>query len=380
MLSFKMIRNGKGHISHYEVSAIGKHLLTTAKLNKGNAFSYDERHIFKLLGKLPASEETLEAQADRMYTQYQELPTPLQKNIFLNSLHDNNETLFYKLVGCHLKEMLPIVYTPTVGEAVKHFSLELRDPRGLFLSYPDKDKLEEMLANRLNKDVDLIVVTDGERVLGIGDQGIGGINISIAKLMVYTLCAGVNPHRVLPIQLDVGTNNQTLLNDPMYLGWRHERLSGKEYDDFIDLFVKAIQKKLQNVYLHWEDFGRDNARKNLERYRFKMLTFNDDMQGTGAVTLACVLSSVQAIQQTLSKKRVVFFGAGTAGVGIADQICAAMMREGISEEEARQNIWLIDRPGLLIEDSDLLDFQKPYAKSRKLIQNWQVANPKNITL
>ncbi len=380
MLSFKMIRDDKGDISHYEVSAVGKHLLTIAKLNKGNAFSYDERLTFRLLGKLPASEETLDAQADRMYTQYAELPTPLQKNIFLNSLHDHNETLFYKLVGLHLKEMLPIVYTPTVGDAVKQFSLELRQPRGLFLSYPDKDKLEEMLENRLNKEVDLIVVTDGERVLGIGDQGIGGINISIAKLMVYTLCAGVNPHRVLPIQLDVGTNNQELLKDPMYLGWRHERISGKEYDDFIDLFVKAVQKKLPHVYLHWEDFGRDNARKNLERYRFKMLTFNDDMQGTGAVTLACVLSSVQAIQQTLPKQRVVFFGAGTAGVGIADQICGAMVREGLSEEEARQNIWLIDRPGLLMEDSDLIDFQKPYAKSRKLIQNWQVANPKNITL
>lgn len=380
MLSFKMIRDDRGHISHYEVSVIGKHLLTTAKLNKGNAFSSDERHVFRLLGKLPASEETLDAQADRMYTQYAELSTPLQKNIFLNGLHDHNETLFYKLVGKHLKEMLPIVYTPTVGDAVKHFSLELREPRGLFLSYPDKDKLEEMLANRLNKEVDLIVVTDGERVLGIGDQGIGGINISIAKLMVYTLCAGVNPHRFLPIQLDVGTNNQTLLKDPMYLGWRHERISGKEYDDFIDLFVKAVQKKLPNVYLHWEDFGRDNARKNLERYRFKMLTFNDDMQGTGAVTLACVLSAVQAIQQTLSKQRVVFFGAGTAGVGIADQICGAMVREGMTEEEARQNIWLIDRPGLLMENSDLLEFQKPYAKSCQLIQNWQVSNPKNITL
>lgn len=380
MYGFKIIRDSNGNIEHVDVSLTGKKLLSMAKLNKGNAFTSEERDTFKILGKLPNAIESLEDQVKRYYKQYGEQASDLQKNLFLTQVHDTNETLFFRLVRDHLKEMLPIVYTPTVGEAVKRFSLEMRNQRGLFITYPDKDRIEEILENRLNPEVDLIVVTDGERVLGIGDQGIGGMNISIAKLMVYTLCAGVNPHRVLPIQLDVGTNNKELLEDPMYLGWRHERISGKEYDDFIGAFVSAVQKKMPSVYLHWEDFGRDNARKNLERYRDKMCTFNDDMQGTGAVTLACVLSAVQAIKQDIRDQQVVFFGAGTAGVGIADQVCDAMVRHGLPVEEARKRIWLIDRPGLLLEGMNLIDFQKPYAKSPDLIKHWQVADPNNITL
>src|SRR3990167_1631938 len=381
MLNFKIVRDQQGNINHIETQLEGYQLLRTAKLNKSNAFTAEERKTFKLLAKLPYVIETLDEQAARLYTQYLEKNNNLQKNIFLNRLHDSNEALFYRVVSDHLKEMLPVVYTPTVGDAVQKFSLELREQRGLFISYPDRDHIEEIIENRLNPAVDLIVVTDGGRVLGIGDQGIGGMDISIAKLMVYTLCPGVNPHRVLPIQLDVGTNNEELLKDPMYLGWRHKRIEGKEYDDFIDLFVSAVRKKLPAIYLHWEDFGRDNARKNLERYRKKMLTFNDDMQGTGATALSCVLSGVQATGQKMQDQRVVFFGAGTAGVGIADQVCAALTRQGLSEVDARAKIWLIDRPGLLFDDmKDLADFQKPYAKSRQLIKSWQLQDTSKASL
>ncbi len=381
MLHFKRVKDEQGNAIAIETDLQGYQLLRAAKLNKSSAFTPEERREFKLLGKLPCQIENLAQQVARFYDQYSEKESDLQKNIFLNQLHDSNEVLFYRLVGDYLKEMMPVVYTPTVGEAVKRFSLELRSPRGLFLCYEDRGHLEEMIANRLNPEVDLIVVTDGEGVLGIGDQGIGGMNISIAKLMVYTLCAGVNPNRVLPIQLDVGTNNKTLLDDPMYLGWRHERISGKAYDAFIDEFVTAVTKQLPGVYLHWEDFGRDNARKNLERYRHDILTFNDDMQGTGATALSCVLSAVQAKGELLTEQQIVFFGAGTAGVGIADQVCAAMQRQGLSAEEAQSRIWLLDRPGLLLDDmSEVLDFQRPYAKPRSAVARWEVKDEKNIDL
>jgi malate dehydrogenase (oxaloacetate-decarboxylating) len=381
MLHFRVIRDENGDIKEIESDLKGYQLLRTAKLNKGAAFNSQERKDFNLLSKLPFEEETLDEQAQRFYKQYQEKSNNLQKNIFLNQLHDANETLFYYLVGKHLKEMMPIVYTPTVGDAVECFSLEMRTPRGLFISYPSIDRVDEILANRLNPEVDLIVVTDGEGVLGIGDQGIGGMDISIAKLMVYTLCAGVNPHRVLPIQLDVGTNNKKLLDDPNYLGWKHERVTGKEYDEFIGKFVAAVRRALPNVYLHWEDFGRDNARKNLNRYRQEMLTFNDDMQGTGATALSCVLSAVQAKGEDLKDQRVVFFGAGTAGVGIADQVCAAFVRNGLSEKEAHERIWLLDRPGLLIDDmAEVVDFQRPYAKARSLVADWELETDGSIQL
>ena len=267
MFEFNVIRNQDGTISHVETSLTGYHLLSTPKLNKGCAFTIEERNALGLTGLLPENIETLEEQTARMYIQYSEHHTNLSKNIYLHVLHDYNETLFYNLVSKHLEEMLPIIYTPTVGEAVKRFSLELRKPKGLCISYNDRHRIEEILEHRLPKDVDLAVVTDGGAVLGIGDQGIGGINISVAKLMVYSLCGGISPHRTLPIQLDVGTNNPHLLNDPMYLGWRHERITGQEYDDFIDLFVKTITKKFPHMLLHWEDVGRDHARDILLRYR-----------------------------------------------------------------------------------------------------------------
>lgn len=381
MLKFKIIRNADSDIDHIETPLAGQDLLGMAKLNKGCAFTKEERDLFDLTGLLPYQVETLEQQAARMYVQYQEHHTILGKNIYLNVLHDYNETLFYKLVSEHLEEMLPIIYTPGVGEAVQRFSLEHRKPRGLYISYPDRHHMDEILDHRLPAQVDLSVVTDGEAVLGIGDQGIGGINISNAKLMVYTLCGGINPHQVLPIQLDAGTNNPHLLNDPMYLGWRHERITKQDYDDFIDQFVTAIRKKFPDIFLHWEDVGRDNARRILSRYRSEMCTFNGDMQGTAVVALASVLAGTNASGIPLAEHRIVILGAGTAGVGIADQIYNSLLRIGLSEEEARSRIWLVDRPGLLTTNiSTLLPFQTPFARQPSEVKAWVLRNPPKVDL
>jgi len=380
MFKFKIIRNAAGTITHIDTHLTGNDLLSNSKLNKGCAFDQEERDLFGLTGLLPHQVETLDQQAARMFMQYHEHHTCLGKNIYLNVLHDYNETLFYKLVSQHLEEMLPIIYTPTVGEAVQRFSLEHRKARGLYISYADRNKIDSILQHRVPPEVDLTVVTDGEAVLGIGDQGIGGINISNAKLMVYTLCGGINPHRVLPIQLDVGTNNPHLLNDPMYLGSRHERITGAEYDDFIAAFVSALTKKFPSIFLHWEDLGRDNARRILQQYQHQLCTFNGDMQGTGVVALACVLAGVAASGLPLSKHRVVIFGAGTAGVGIADQIQHAFCRAGLSAEEARSHFWLLDKAGLLTSESALLPFQTPYARSNEEIRQWSVRDPRYISL
>jgi malate dehydrogenase (oxaloacetate-decarboxylating) len=381
MPKFKLVRDQEGNISHVETALTGYDLLDTPKLNKGCAFTREERKIFHLEGMLPLQIETLEQQVARMYAQYNEHHSNLGKNIYLNVLNDYNETLFYQLVSQYLEEMLPIVYTPTVGEAVERFSLEHRKSRGIYISYPEQDLIEKILENRLPEEVDLIVVTDGEAVLGIGDQGIGGIKISTAKLQVYTLCAGINPHQVLPMQLDVGTNNPHLLSDPMYLGWRHERISGEQYDFFIEKFVRAIKKKLPNVFLHWEDLGRDNARRILHHYQNEICTFNGDMQGTGAVALACVLAGATASEVPLKEHRIAIFGAGTAGVGIADQICSALQRVGLSEKEARECFWLIDKHGLLVNDQPaLLEFQKPYARHVDDVKSWKRSDSSFIDL
>ncbi len=380
MFKFKLSydRNQEPYI---QTNLNGEDLLRIAKLNKGCAFSLEERDIFALSGLLPHQIETLEQQAARMYEQFQENRSNLAKNIYLNVLHDYNETLFYKLLSQHLEEMLPIVYTPTVGEAVERFSLELRKPRGLYLSYPDQDKLDQILNHRDPAEVDLIVVTDGEAVLGIGDQGIGGINIAVAKLMVYTLCGGINPHRTLPIQLDVGTNNETLLNDPMYLGWRHERLTGKPYYDFIEKFVQAVEKKFPHILLHWEDLGRDNARWILNEYRNKICTFNGDIQATGVVTVASIIAAIKASTIPLAEHRIVIFGAGAAGCGIADQIYLALQHCGVSAKDAAKQFWLIDKSGLLTQKTpSLLDFQKPYARDANELSRWEIRGPAYVGL
>lgn len=363
MLLYEIHRDSKTGEEWIETELQGKELLITYLLNKGTAFTEEERHSLGLLGKLPAKVETLEEQVERVYRQFKEYENDLQKHIYLNNLHDKNEILFYKLINEHLVEMIPIIYTPVVGKAVREFSHEFRQPRGLYIAYPDRENMEAILENRTHPEISVIVVTDGERVLGIGDQGVGAIDIPIAKLMLYTMCGGINPYHTLPILLDVGTDNPELLNDPLYLGWRHKRIRGAEYDQFIEKFVHLIKKRMPNTFLHWEDFGRDNARRILEQYRDQLCTFNDDLQGTAVVALSALLTAVKQLKAEFSQQRIVIFGAGTAGVGIADRIVDGMMREGLSEMDARKRIWLIDRAGLLSRDmQDLLPFQLPYAR------------------
>ena len=362
MLKFKINYN-KSHERVIETSISGKYLLTTPQLNKSTAFTSEERHEFGLLGKLPAHIETLDEQVQRAYAQYNSYESPLQKNIYLNNLHDKNQILFYKLVSTYLNELLPIIYTPIVGTAVKQFSREYRQPRGLYITHTNQDQLDEILANRSNPEIDIIVVTDGEGVLGIGDQGIGGMDIPVAKLMVYSLCGGIDPLRTLPIFLDVGTNNQALLDYPMYLGCRHKRIDQDDYDKFIKKFMQKIHEHFPNAFLHWEDLGRSNARRILDQYQDEHCTFNDDIQGTGAVTLAALLSASKMTHTPLIQQRIIIFGAGSAGTGIGDQIIEAMVRLGLTKAEAYNQLWLVDRQGLLVEnDSQLTLSQLPYAR------------------
>ena len=381
MLDFKVIRDEQTGELFTETSICGKLLLTTPQLNKGTAFTHDERQAFGLLGKLPNRVETLDEQVKRAYIQYASYTSRLQQNIYLNNLHDKNQIVFYKLVSRHLEEMLPTIYTPIVGTAVKHFSREYRQPRGLYIAHSDQHQLDEIINNRSNPEIDLIVVTDGEGVLGIGDQGIGGMEIPVAKLMVYSLCGGINPTRTLPIFLDVGTNNQELLDDPMYLGCRHPRIHDKPYDTFIHAFVKSISDHFPNAFLHWEDFGRGNARRILDQFQDELCTFNDDIQGTGAVTLSALLAACDINGLSLENHHILVFGAGSAGTGISDQIVDAMVRCGLTEKEAYQHFWLVDRQGLLIEnDPSLTDAQKPFARREKDIVNWSMHEKKTPSL
>lgn len=381
MANFRLKTDTTTKDRYIETSLSGYQLLNDSYLNKGTAFSEQERVEFDLIAKLPPQIETIEQQMKRVYEQYQTQQTNVHKNIFLHELHQNNQVLFYKFVQTHQQEIIPILYTPNVATTVTDFSKQFRKPNGLYISYAERNNLMQILNAYSPSEIELVVVTDGEGVLGIGDQGIGSIHIPIAKLMLYTLFANINPACTLPIVLDLGTNNQKLLDDPMYLGWRHERLQGEQYDEFIALFIDAINKKFPSTFLHWEDFGRDNAARNLELYREKICSFNDDIQGTAVVTLAATLAALKVSQQTLNDQRVVIFGAGTAGTGIADQIVSAMVRNGISETEARKKFWLIDRQGLLLDTTpNLTTSQTPYAHEKNDIANWQLQNPNNISL
>ena len=371
MLDFKVCRDKKTGECYIETSITGKELLTTPQLNKSTAFTREERLSFGLLGKLPRRVETLDEQVKRAYLQYSAYKTDLKKNIYLTNLNDKNQILFYKLVSRHLLEMIPIIYTPIVGTAVKEFSLEYRQPRGIYLSHADEEHIDAVLENRSNPDIDLIVVTDGEGVLGIGDQGVGGMDIPVAKLMVYSLCGGIDPTRTLPICLDVGTNNKTLLEDPLYLGCAHPRIEGKAYDAFIERFVTAIHKRFPKAFLHWEDFGRHNADQILEKFKNKICTFNDDIQGTGAVTLAALLAACDVTKTPLNKQRIVVYGAGSAGTGISNQIVDAMVKHGLTRAQAFKQFWLIDRQGLLTEgDISLTEAQKPFARPKSERSKW----------
>lgn len=369
MSKFTVASNGA-----LETTLRGAEVLSTPLLNKGVAFTQNEREELGLKGLLPPAVLTLEEQARRAYEQFSSQPDDLLKNVYLTALHDRNEVLFYRILTDHLREMLPIVYTPTVGVAIQRYSHEYRKPRGVYLSINDSSGIEEAFTNigATAENIDLVVVTDGEGILGIGDWGVGGINIAIGKLAVYTAAVGIDPSRVLPVILDVGTNREELLNNPFYIGNRHPRITGEAYDEFIDTFVQAVNKQFPKALLHWEDFSSRNARKILDKYRHDVCTFNDDIQGTGAVSLAAVLSAVKASGVPLSEHRVVVFGAGTAGIGIADQVRDAMVRVGVSEEESYKRFWCIDRNGLVTDNmEDLLDFQIPYARKEAEVSEWK---------
>ncbi|HKM57157.1 MAG TPA: NAD-dependent malic enzyme, partial [Chthoniobacterales bacterium] len=349
----------------------GMLLLDTPLWNKGTAFNDDERGALGLCGLLPPQVESLQEQSVRAYEAFNTKTTDLGRHIYLRQVQDSNETLFYRLILDHIEEMLPIVYTPTVGLACQEFSHIYRRPRGLIVSRPLCDSIAEILRNRPNPDVDVIVVTDGERILGLGDQGVGGLGIPIGKLSLYSLIGGIHPSRTLPIALDVGTNNEERIKDPEYLGWRHERVRGQEYLDFVDHFVQAVKQELPNTCLQWEDFATPNARPLLLRYQNELLTFNDDVQGTAAVVLGAVVGASKVARKSIKEHQIVFVGAGSAAIGVADYLRDAMVEEGLSENEARARFWIVDKDGLLDSDRrDLSDEQKTYARARNEISDW----------
>jgi malate dehydrogenase (oxaloacetate-decarboxylating) len=353
-----------------------RQVLADPRLNKGTAFSDEERAALHLIGLIPPGHLTLDEQAARVYAQYLRLTSNLGRNVLLTELHDRNEVLFYKLLTSHLSEMLPVVYTPTVGEAIENYSHEYRRPRGVYLSVDQPELIEEsLLAAELRADeVDLVVATDAGAILGIGDWGVGGIHIAVGKLAVYTAAGGIDPDRALPVMLDVGTDRQSLLDDPLYVGNRHQRVPTAEYDAFVDAFVDAVGRLFPDALLHWEDLGVSNARRLLERYRDQMLTFNDDIQGTGAVNLAAALAAVKVTGTALADHRIVIFGAGTAGTGIADQLCAAITADGLTGGQARARVWAVDRAGLLVGDGQqqLSPPQQRYARAAAEVAGWQV--------
>ena len=356
------------------IRARGRSVLTNPMINRGTAFTTEQRQALGLQGLLPSGVSTLEGQLRRVYAQYRRQPDDLAKNVMLGNMRDRNEVLFYRLLAEHLEEMLPIVYTPTVGKAIEQYSHEYRRPRGVFLDVNHPEDVEESLRNfgLDSEDVDLLVATDSEGVLGIGDQGVGGIDISIGKLAVYIAAAGLHPRRVIPVVLDMGTDNLRLLNDEMYIGNRHARVRDERYDELIDGYVTAASKLFPYAMLHWEDFGASNARRILNKYASQVCSFNDDMQGTAAVVLAAAFAGVKAAGTQMGDQRVVIHGAGTAGIGIADMMRDVMIREGLSEQEATRRFWAIDSRGLLTDNyaGPVRDFQQPYARPADEIATW----------
>lgn len=356
------------------ISYAGPTLLETPLLNKGSAFSERERRTFNLIGLLPPRYENIEEQVDRAYQQYRSFDEPINKHIYLRVVQDNNETLFYRLVSEHLVEMLPIIYTPTVGEACEHFSDIYRSARGIFVSWEEREFMDDILLSVTKDKVKVIVVTDGERVLGLGDQGMGGMGIAIGKLSLYTACGGISPAYTLPVALDAGTNNQTLLDDPMYMGMRHPRITGEEYHAFVDRFIDAAQERWPGVLIQFEDFAQPNAMPILQRHRDRVCCFNDDIQGTAAVTLGSLLAACRRKGEALRDQTLVFVGAGSAGCGIAELIVNAMLSQGLTEAEARSRLFMVDRLGLLMEDMEgLQDFQQRLVQSRAQIADWTLS-------
>jgi len=350
----------------------GYRLLADPRFNKGTAFSEQERDAFALHGLLPPRVATMSEQVSRRLAAFREFATDLERYAFLRDLQDTNETLFYALLAQNLQELLPIVYTPTVGAGCRSFSRLFRKPRGLFLSLPRKGTLKQILANPMFDKTEVIVVTDGERILGLGDQGAGGMGIPIGKLALYTACGGIDPARCLPVLLDVGTDNAENLRDPLYVGWNHARVRGQEYDDFVEEFIAAVDERWPHVLLQWEDFAKGNANRLLARYRDRVCTFNDDIQGTAAVATGTLLSAINVTGVPLAEQRIAIFGAGSAGCGIAKLLLAAMQAEGIDAADAARRFYLVDRDGLLIEGMNgLAEFQRPFLQPREAVASWR---------
>jgi malate dehydrogenase (oxaloacetate-decarboxylating) len=356
-------------------------LINQPGLNKGTSFSEAERDLFHLHGLLPPHIGTLEDQAARRIKVLREFETDFERYAYLRDLQDTNETLFYAVLVAHIEELLPIVYTPTVGEGCQRFSEIWRRPRGLFLSYANKHLLKEIFADKRFDKVRAIVVTDGERILGLGDQGAGGMGISIGKLALYVGCAGIHPDETLPILLDVGTNNKERLEDPLYVGWTHARVTGAEYDDFVEAFVVAVKERWPDVLLQWEDFAGNNAGRLLARYRDQLCTFNDDIQSTASVALATLLAAINVTGVKLTEQRIALLGAGSAGCGIASLILHAMIDDGASEEEARSRFYAVDRNGLLVEGMpDITSFQAPFVQKKSAVAGWSSQSKDQISL
>ncbi|WP_051214995.1 NAD-dependent malic enzyme [Granulicoccus phenolivorans] len=372
---FQFLNTPEGEV--VEIAVRGRQITTRPMINFGTGYTREERHALGLNGVLPPAVTPIETQEKVAYSQYQKQPDNLSRYTFLMSLQDRNEVLFYRVLAEHLDEMLPIIYTPTIGQAIQEFSSWFNVPRGAFCSIDDIDNLDEALrsSNQGPDDIDLIVVTDSEGILGIGDQGVGGIRIAVGKLSVYTAAAGIHPLRVLPVVLDVGTDNLSLLHDPTYLGARHARVRGERYDEFVAAFVESATRLYPKAMLHWEDFGASNAHRILETYRDQHCTFNDDIQGTAAVVAAAVLSAVRANGERLSDQRVIIHGAGTAGVGIADLLREEMVREGTDPAEAYRKFWGMGSRGLIHTGGKMRPFQEPYARPAEELRDWQVAVP-----
>lgn len=364
------------------LSVRGQELLENPLLNKGTAFTNAERDAFGLHGLLPDHVETLDEQVARAIERVRACANNLDRHMYLRNVQDTNETLYYALIGRHLEEILPLIYTPTVGAACQQFSHLFNRPRGLFLTLAQKDKLDQIFANPRFDNIECIVVTDGERILGLGDQGAGGMGIPIGKLSIYSGCGGIDPAHTLPITLDVGTNNEERLADPMYIGVRHKRARGQEYDDFVEAFVQAVMRRWPDIMLQWEDFGKTNANRLLDKYRDRLCTFNDDIQGTAVVAMSTLLAAIKVTGVPLKDQRIVLQGGGQAGCGIAELMAAAMMKEGLTREEAIRRFYVIDINGLLKEDTpDLEEFQKVFRRQNAELTGWKLDNPGgNITL
>ena len=355
----------------------GNGLLELPLLNKGSAFSEEERTRFNLHGLIPHAIENIEEQSQRSYQQYSAFSDAINKHIYLRNIQDTNETLFYHLIEQHLSEMMPIIYTPTVGEACQRFSDIYRRHRGIFISYPDRAHIDDIVQNINKKNVKVIVITDGERILGLGDQGIGGMGIPIGKLSLYTACGGISPAYTLPITLDVGTNNPQLLNDPIYMGWNQPRINGEEYYQFVDQVLDAVKRRWPKALIQFEDFAQKNAMPLLNKYRDQICCFNDDIQGTAAVSVGSLIAASRAAGKQLKDQTIAFLGAGSAGCGIAEQIVAQMVVEGLSDAEARARVYMVDRFGLFTSNQpNLLDFQRKLAQSPDRVAHW--GNPEGV--